>query len=154
MDTQQIQQVVATIRPGMTPDQLAEIREGIDMLKQITRELDKAWDAGMTEVVREAGPMIVGFVKYYLGLKKKTNCKSKAKALDAAMALAGGDLEAACRDFLASEPFKHGAMKKALQDNPVANWDDLFEVVEVEELKEGEAKAAKTLQAIDTRFLR
>jgi hypothetical protein len=85
-------------------------------------------------------------IRYYVGDKKTTKCKDKAKTLEALLVHCAGDM-AQVAEFMSSEPFKHGAISKEL---PPVEYAALFVVFVEPELREGKPK----LQKVDTKFLK
>lgn len=130
-----------------TPEEVGQALGRVAAFKEAAYELDRMLKGIMLEWVEHNGPQVIGETRYYAGTKKTTKCKSNPATLDAILQATGGDMESTA-NLLASQPFKHGACKQALGDK----WGEYFEVVEEPELKEG--KPTKSLQSINTRFLK
>ncbi len=147
MDTQAIEVQVNRVCPSATIDDMSQARLMVDSLKRIAREFGDELDRRMLEYVQEHGAVEIGTIKYFAGTKKKTKCRDISAALQALFESNGGDFGSVAQ-FLSSEPIKYGACKDLLG----VAWHSHFEVIEEAELKEGVVK--KTLQKIDTKFIR
>ncbi|WP_428939689.1 hypothetical protein [Fontivita pretiosa] len=131
------------------PDAWAELLERVAFVKAAARRLDERIKAKLLERVSSGGDLLIGTVRYYAGIEKRVEPRDRGAVLAAVLELAGGDVAAAARDFLAAGAFKHGSIRQAAGEDRFA---ELFEVVEQQELREG--RPAKTLKAVDTRFSR
>jgi len=117
-------------------------------LQALVRERKALLESALIEWIdHHGGELVVGDIRYYVGTKRSTKCKSKPATLQAILEANGGDLEAVC-DHMASEPWKYGGLKELLGDK----WGECFEVISEPDLKEG--IAVRRLQSINTRFLR
>lgn len=130
-----------------TLEQLEEWRERIAFLKEFTKEMSARWDSLMLANCEANGDQVIGDIRYYAGIEKKTVCEDAAKGLETILECAGGDFGKVA-EMLASNPFKHGACREVLGNR----WGDVFTVVEKLELKEG--KPSKKLIAINGRFVK
>jgi RNAse (barnase) inhibitor barstar len=138
---------IAEIAGGkLDVERIRDIRQAIDLAKQQVRRLEDMWDSAMLEHVQAVGPVVIGDVKYYAGVKKSTKCRDVRQTL--AMFLAVSDIDTLA-DCLSSNAFKPGAARLAIAPD---QWDECFVVEEQAELKEG--KPVKSLQSINTRFLK
>jgi len=147
MDTKIIQSEVDVLDSDVSLERMAELRFKIDFLKQFAKEADAKWNAVMLDHVEQNGEQVIGEIRYYAGVEKKTKCPDKAKGLETILECAGGDFGAVA-EMLASDPFKPGACKELLGER----WGEVFEVTEKAELKEG--KPSKKLMAINPKFIR
>lgn len=118
----------------------------IDRLKQITRELAYKVEEIACGVITQHGDIVIGEVRYYVGPEKTTKCISKGGTLEALLDAKGGDFEAVC-EMLSSDPFKYGAMRAAIGEEPFAK---LFKTETKVDLKTG--KPLRGLQKADGRF--
>lgn len=129
-----------------TPDEIAETLVKIESAMKRAKEWDAAAKAALTDRIKASGgkELPIGSDIWRLTRDKKVKCRDKAKALNAAMELAGGDMEAMARDYFASEPFKQGSMHKAMDD---ARFEELFETSYDESCE-------KKLTRVDPKFIR
>lgn len=118
-------------------------------------------DEEATKWIKANGPVIVKMegstLKWYVGSVKKTKAIDRGRVFLALMDLAQGDIAKAA-EFLSSDPFKHGAIRKAIEQDqergrqpdepPTPKFDELFEVIIEDELNKPK------LQKIDTKFLK
>lgn len=151
----QLNQCVLTINEETPVEQIGELLAKLDYMKQAIKEVQQNVEDRLLERIQTTGQDItIGTIRYYAGTKKTTKpAEGKASAImDTVLTLAQGDMDAACRDYLSSNAVKYGSIRKALEDNPVAKFDELFTVEEQAELAEGKPK--KTLQKVDTKYLR
>lgn len=112
---------------GASLDFIAETLVKIESAKKRASEWEAAAKAKLTEIIVASGrkAMEIGPDLWQLKHPKTVKCRDNAKTYDAALTLAGGDMEAMARDFLSSNAWKYGAIREALQDD--AKFDELFE---------------------------
>lgn len=132
-----------SINPDTSVEVIADVLNRLQVIKERTREAEALIEQRLVERIREAGPFVVGTIRYYVGVKRTTKCIDVPATLDALLTVTGGDWGAMAQ-LLAAQPVKHGAAKGVLDE---ATYDRLFKVDEADELREGK------LQKADTRFL-
>ena len=147
METALVETELTTLGDYPDIERMAELRAKIDFLKEFTKRIAGRWDDMMLAIVQDKGDQVIGEIRYYAGVEKKTKCPDKAKGLETILECAGGDFGAVA-EMLASDPFKPGACKELLGER----WGEVFEVTEKAELKEG--KPSKKLMAINPKFIR
>lgn len=140
-----------TITPQTPPDTVAAVINAIDRLKERFKELTDWRERAVTEWVKANGPLTFGPFKWYVGDVTKVEWTDIPGALDIAFAKSGGDWETFSRDFLASNPLKHGSFEEAVGEDMAAKF---FRRVKGEELKDNVATVKKKLQKVDTRFIK
>lgn len=118
----------------------------------------KEWPGLAEAAIIEADPALnitVGDVRYYIGPVKKTKARDPATSFTKLADALAGDFDAINR-CLSSNAIKYGAARKELAEAGEAGvWDELFEVTEEPELKEGKptGKSKRALQSVDERWL-
>ena len=147
METALVETELTTLGDYPDIERMAELRAKIDFLKEFTKRIAGRWDDMMLAIVQDKGDQVIGEIRYYAGVEKKTKCPDKAKGLETILECAGGDFGAVA-EMLASDPFKPGACKELLGER----WGEVFQVIEKDELKEG--KPSKKLVAVNERFIR
>lgn len=100
---------------------------------------------------------------WFAGVERKAKCRDAGKVIERLLVLTGGDFDAVV-GALSSNAIKPGYVKKLLEketpETAAADFDSLFERVEVSRLKEhkgkgkGEQKQKKSLIEVDKRFVR
>jgi hypothetical protein len=135
------------ISPETPTDEIARILNTLGAMKERIKEVEKLIEAQLVERINQAGPFVLGTVRYYVGKKKTTKCVNVPGALEAVLLAVGGDWEK-FTEFLSSQPVKYGAAKGILD---AETWGTLFKVEEEDELKEG---SAARLMKTDTKFLK
>jgi hypothetical protein len=147
-DLEKSKHAIIEITPETPVEQVLAVMDTIDFIKQQATEMSALIKDRMVEWINANGDIVVGTVRYYVGTKKTTKCMDVPAAVEALLAKLGGDFGGLCELF-ASQPLKHGACSKVFSED---EYKTFFTVDEADELKEG--KPAKTLQKIDTKFLR
>lgn len=144
---------IAEIAGGkLDVERIRDIRQQIDFAKQQVKRLEEMWDSAMLEHVQAVGPVVIGDIRYYAGTKKVTKCRSLEVTLGKFIGVGEVVDEHTLRnlaDHLSSNAFKPGAARLSM---PPDQWDECFVVEEQAELKEG--KPVKSLQSINTRFIK
>lgn len=178
MNDLQIMEVIEEITPLTEPGDVVNL---IGLIKQRRANLkqlqDKAEDALIAILETKPGRCVsVGAVRYFVGDKKTTKCRSNKAVADelyrAAMEAEQGDYEKGCARFmtmlmdcLCSDAFKNGETFAQLEmaaqavDADTAEavadeaWGRAFEVTTKTELKEGKEKAVRELRTIHPLFM-
>jgi hypothetical protein len=128
-------------------DEIASVLMAAQTLKKLAGEIEAtAKQKALVHIEVTGEDLVIGTTRYYAGVRKVTKCQDKAGTLEAIFRAAGGDMERAV-EFFASEPFKHGQLRR---DLPPAEYDLLFVVEEKVELVEG--KPRKHLLAVNEAF--
>jgi hypothetical protein len=142
-----LEQAIVELPIDAEPDAIAELLNRTAFIKEAIKRIADSLEQRILERVQQHGDLTIGTVRYYAGTAKRTEPRDPGQVLDAILQLAGGDTAAAARDFLGSSAFKYGAIKQAAGEQRFA---ELFEVIEVPELREG--KPVKRLLKVDERF--
>jgi hypothetical protein len=129
-------------------DEIARIKNALDAMKERIKEVDALITSQLIQRIKEAGPFVIGFDRYYVGRKKLTpKCVDVAKGCEWVLTKTGGDWDKFI-SFLSAQPIKYGAAKTLLGEEL---WNELFKVEEVDELR---TEPADKLCKADTRFLK
>ncbi len=131
-------------------DTIAELLNKLAFMKQRISATEKVFKGRLLERIAEHGEFTIGTVRYYAGNKKETESRNDEATAVACLELAGGDIAAMFRDFISKGPFKHGNIRKQLNDD--AKFNELFEVTTKPVLEQG--KPTKQLLSADERFIR
>src|SRR5690242_4874496 len=109
--------------PETPTDVIAEVMGRLECIVAAARELMDAGKAALGERIRESGkPVEYGDVLWVLSHPKDTKCTDTGATL--ASLLEQYPPTVVARDFLASQPFKHGSVRKAIPEQ----FDSLFSV--------------------------
>lgn len=148
-----LSKVEAAELDAATVDDMLGARDFIGCLKEAIKEAEARVDAAMERHIRANGPIRSGDDYWYVGFNKKTKCRDTKKAVDAILMVAAGD-EQRLLDCFSANWVKHGTVKKLLKEfGQEAMYDELFETVKDDKLKNGEP-TKEELQYINTRFLK
>lgn len=130
-------------------DEIARVLMAAQTLKKLAGEIETLAKQKALEHIDATGEdLIIGTTRYYAGVRKVTKCVDKSSTLEAIFRVAEGDMERAV-EYFASDPFKHGQLKK---DLPPAEYDRLFAVEEKIELVESKPK--KQLLSVNEAFVK
>lgn len=130
-------------------DEIARVLMAAQTLKKLAGEIETLAKQKALEHIEATGEdLAIGDTRYYAGVRKVTKCVDKSSTLEAIFRVAEGDMERAV-EYFASDPFKHGQLKK---DLPPVEYDLLFAVEEKVELVEG--KPHKQLLSVNEAFLK
>lgn len=142
-----LETAIARIEPTTPIDDVAYALNRLDSYMQFGRELKQRLEEAVIDWIQANGDLVIGDVRYYVGVRKTTKCIDVAAAVDALLAASGGDMQAfvAC---LASDALKHGAAKKVLGEQ----WDRYFKVEAKPKLENEQPK--KELMKVDERFVK
>ena len=154
MDTEIIKRELSDLDPTCDQDAIAAAIDRVTLLREAAREADRMLDTLIEGwLIANGRDITIGTVRYYYGVKKDYTPHNAVDVLNACIDLAAGDMEAAITDYLSVNAFKYGAIRKGLEAAGRGNeFDRLFDCVEKGEVREG--KPVKTVQKIDTRFIR
>lgn len=148
----EIELQIAELADASDAAKAAETMDKVKAFLELGRELKAKLDAAMVTYIKANGPITIGPVRWYVGVKKTTKCTDVGEAAKTMLELGGPDL---LRDVLSSNAFKHGATRKRLDEiGSGEQYDRLFTVIEEEELKDGKASAKESLLSFDERFKR
>ncbi len=147
-----VEQMVLACGVDCPHDQMAAAVDAVAAMKQQVRLIDDLLMKGaLREWIEVNGPVVIGTKRWTLAPKKKTVCKDNTKTFGAILGAAGGDIDTAC-EYLGSNPFKYGGLKKLLTE---AEFNECFEIVVETVVVEGETKPApKVVQCFDDAFQR
>jgi hypothetical protein len=158
---QMILECAEQIEPGCPLDPIARAYGLLQALGQMYDSLRVAVDEAVADKIRADGPFVLGEEKFYVG--KKKNTKQTATHSDLylfLMDLTGGDTETVM-SCLSSNAWKHGTIKKLLEEKLTEGADaeiaflKLFEVREEDEVKTGKpTKKDGDLQRIPVALLK
>ena len=157
MDTTDIETAILSIGDDTPDERIGEVLNLVacadDRIKEIKRMARGAIEAHIEANGRD---VVIGDIRYYMGMDRKTKCIDPEATMAAILTLADGDMKAAHERFLSSDAFKYGSIRKGLEEQPdVARFDDLFTVEEKPVLKDGKPiHGVKKLQSVNERFLR
>lgn len=130
-------------------DEIARVLMAAQTLKKLAGEIETlAKQKAMEHIEATGQDLVIGTTRYYAGVRKVTKCRDKQGTLDAILRICEGDMSRAA-EYFASDPFKHGQLKR---DLPPAEYELLFTVEERPELVEGKAK--KQLLSVNEAFLK
>ncbi len=151
MDTEIVKRTVALLDPEeSTPEGVAMIQAAVEGLKAATKAVGILWDEQLTAWLKENGDLTVNMggheIRYFMGTKKRTTCRSKEGAASALLDATGGDLTGFC-DVLSSMPYKYGAFKAIVGE---AAFTEHFAVETVDDIKTG--KPIREVKKIDSRY--
>jgi hypothetical protein len=148
VNTEIVKAEIVNLPADASNDVLAELLNRVAVLKEAAKEAADMLDARMVEMIQESGQdIVIGTVRYYVGVKKTWKCADKKRAIEAVMQLA--DTEDQVASLLSSDPVKRGAVA-ALAEEKKLDIGGIWTCDESDELREGNPK----LQKIDTKFLR
>jgi hypothetical protein len=116
-----------------TPETFSIATQRIRNMRQALKELDEFVKQAAIDHIEEHGPFVVGEVRYYTGFALDTRCRDARATAKAILEVADVDT---LLDCLSATAIKQGASKR------VAGliFEDHFEVVHKEELREGTPK--------------
>lgn len=142
-----IESALLAIRPGeSSPEEFADLLMRVKFQKQHVAELDKRLKDMLIEHIEVTGePVVIGDIKYVVGYPPKYSSRDNAVTLDSLLEHEGGDCAGVAEKYLSSEPYKHGAIRKAIGDD---KFDELFETTRGAKLEE------KKLIEVNTKFLK
>ncbi len=152
MDTDLTKRVVALLDPEeSTPDVVAITQAEVEGLKAVVKEIDRLWKEQFTDWLKEHKEGLTvdmggHEIRYFMGTKKRTTCRSKEGAASALLDATGGDLTGFC-DVLSSMPYKYGAFKAIVGE---AAFAEHFAVETVDDIKTG--KPIREVKRIDSRY--
>lgn len=157
-DTTEIETAIETLGDDAPMERVVDTYLKLQHIGEVAASAKKTFQDRLIEWMKANGVWSIEIPRgeddklvLWFGHAKKTSCIDKAKVLETIIDLSEGDIENAARDFLSSEPFKHGAIKRAIGDEE--KYAKLFETVVVDKLESGEV-APKKLQVADTRFMK
>jgi hypothetical protein len=150
-ESTEMELAVLSLNVDTPPERVGEVLALLDGWRQRERDVRRLLEDRLAEIIRETGrDIVVGPVRYYLGTKRTTKVRDHAAALLALFEHTGGDFGRVA-EFLSSDAFKHGGIRKSVGD---ARFAELFEVTEETELKEGKPERVRKLMKFDERFQR
>lgn len=141
-----LEKSIMAIIATTAPEQIKDVLDRLDLMADRIKECRSKLEASMIDWIRENGDLVIGPVRYYVGVKKTTKCINVPEAVTEILTACDGDLEKMCQAF-AAQPIKHGYVKTILPEDVYAR---LFKTSDEDELKEGKPK----LQKFDERFTR
>lgn len=146
MDSELIQKAVLTISTDAPADQVAAVKDMVDRLGEVARDLARQFKDQCIARIEASGDVPLGDGRrLYVGPEKTTKSINNARTLEALLTATGGD-EQAIAQLLSSQPWKHGACRAVLGDK----WDECFVIEKKLDLKTGVAK--KDLLVFDPQF--
>lgn len=158
---EQILECVEQIEPGCELDPIAKAYGLLQALREMVKTLSETVDEAVADKIREDGPFVLGEEKFYVGKTKKTEqIVSHADLYLLLMNMTGGDLGAVV-SCMSANAWKHGTIKKLLEEK-LPNGADaeiaylkLFSVKEEDEVKTGKpTKKDGDLQRIPVSVLK
>lgn len=153
-----------------TIDEFMDFMGKVQTMKRAIREMEVKVEERYISYIKDHGPLVeVGTMKFWLGHDKKTCCLDQRSLIEFIFENWSVDeLEA----LLGSNAFKHGAFRKFLKRDAMAQAEtltpkpteeeidigvglvfDRFFVTEVKDTLESGEKAPKKLQSADTKFI-
>lgn len=132
--------------PAGTAEDCARAIEALKVLQDVVKERRALLEAALIDWIELNGELEINDNRYWVGPDKDEKCRDKKKTLYYTLDSTGGDLDAVV-DYMVAQPWKPGALKPVLKER----WDECFEVLIRDKLKEG--KPQKRLQQTNTRFL-
>lgn len=152
MDTAIIHNRIRTLTTDVKAATAAAALNKLQRLKELVREIERDMTARLIEWIQANGDLEIGELRYYVGTEKKTRCNDVRGTLAALLELFAGDLDRVA-ECLGSSAWKHGAIKKALEEiGQAAKFPELFTVTEETDLKTGQP--AKKLMTVNPKFTR
>jgi hypothetical protein len=153
MNLEEIRRKVQSIDESKTHDDVATIRVAVDEMKSQAGEIAKMMDTAQLEYQRATGCEItIGDIRYYIGEKKKVECKDSGRVMETLLNAGGGDV-GFVTSHMGSSPWKYGQIRQTLEETASpTTFDDLFTTVVEEEVKEGKATKKKVLHKVNTAF--
>ena len=134
------------------PESILMARDFIAMLGELLVDAKRLYEQRLIDLLADepSAGVNIGTLRFYLGKDRITKCKDQAATLAAVLEKTCGDVGQVA-ECMSSNAWKPGALRDVLGDL----WPTCFEVIEREEVKEGKPnKAGRTLQIVDTKFLR
>ena len=134
------------------PETVVIAKDFIVLLGQLLADAKRLQEQRLIDLLADepSAGVNIGTIRFYLGRDKITKCRDQAATLAAVLEKTGGDVGQVA-ECMSSNAWKPGALRDVLGDV----WPTCFEVIEREEVKEGKPnKAGRTLQIVDTKFLR
>lgn len=135
---------------GMDKEEIVFMYDRLVALKQAAGDTVDRMKGAMVAWIEQNGDIDVGEIRYYAGHEKKVKPRNPnmAEFYKAVLIAVGGD-EAAFASALAANAFKHGTIRKLLdesygEEEGERQFELLFETVVTPKLEEGKPK--KTLQ--------
>ncbi len=124
-----------------TADQLLELLDKLDFVAERMAQIEARLMPAVIKFLEAGGKLERGTVFYTINKQKETKCRNAAESLQQILELLGTEEAANC---LASQPWKHGAVKKLIAK------DDFERLFETKEKKSVELKVHK----VDRAFLK
>lgn len=145
---------IATVEGGgLDAEEVVVLFSRLKALSEAAKQTVSQMKKAMVSWIGINGEFEVGGVRYYAAPDKKVKArKDPADFYHTLMTALGGD-EDAMKGCLASDAFKHGAVRSALEEAGRSEvYAELFETVTDSKLAEG--KPIKSLQVTEARFLK
>ncbi len=145
-----IAQMGLALVPGeSSPDDFAAVMDKLKVAKEQLKEMESSVEEIVTAHIEATGhDLVIGSIRYYVGNKRTIKARDNAAVLQALLLQQFG-VEDIALNYMASQPWRYGAIRDAIRPDL---FGMLFEVIEEPELKEG--KTTKRLQKTDDRFLK
>jgi hypothetical protein len=118
-----------------TPERFCYAAGRIRNLRQSLKELDEFVKQTAIDHIEQHGPFVVGETRFYTGIGITTRCRDPRATAQAILEVADVDT---LLDCLSATAIKQGAAKRV----DGLDFNDHFEVVRKEELREGKPKLA------------
>jgi hypothetical protein len=118
-----------------TPEGFSRATGRIRSLRQALKELDEFVKQAAIDHIEQHGAFTIGETRYYTGLALTTRCRDAKATAKAILEVADVDT---LLDCLSATAIKQGAAKRV----DGLDFNDHFEVVRKEELREGKPKLA------------
>ena len=134
----------------VSPDRVLEVLDAVDFAARTFTDFKRRVEKVAIAFINLRGDLVQGSVRRFVGHPKEVKLRD-GKASEVMVLLfdaCGGDFGQVC-EYLASGPFKQGAIKKLIGDE---KHEELFETIVKEKLEEG--KPVKQLIKIDSTFIK
>ena len=139
---------IASLSPESPHDDVLDVLQRIAAAKQTINEMELLANDAAIQWIDANGDLVVGDVRYYVGVNKTTKCVDVRATMEAALTATGGDVDA-MTELLGSGAWKHGACRKVLDAD---DFHRLFITTEKSNLKSDEPE--RSLQRVDQRFVK
>ena len=142
---------LSQLDPSSSIEDIAATMGMLDAMMQRAKELRAEFEQQCIEWIKANGEIEIGTVRYFIGNPKTHKDNDPGETLEVLLEVSGGDLDG-IKCCLSSGAFKHGAVKKFLEEHGDGRYEQLFTVIERERLEEGKVKPQ--LQKVDSRFIK
>lgn len=151
MDIERIQSAALDLAYDAPMEAAAAVLVKLNAIKERVREAEGKIKARLLAwcQYQPGREIVIGTKRYFAGHDTDTKCTDPARALEAAFIAANGDFAKAA-EYLGSDPFKYGSLRKVMEPGVYAKC---FKRVTKDKLKDGDVKEQKLI-CVDEAFTR